>query len=65
MTHQWQDEALGAPVPWSSLAQAEGFTGAMPTGPLRRLLPTYMMHPMDHTSTSKLCPFLLSTSGAM
>lgn len=34
-----------------------------PVGP--ESAPTYMMHPMDHTSTSKLCPFLLSTSGAM
>lgn len=26
---------------------------------------THMMQPMDHISTSKLCPFLPSTSGAM
>ena len=29
------------------------------------LLVTYRIHPNDQTSTSKLCPFLLSTSGAM
>ena len=47
-------------------AEEAGATAtARPHGHASSVLTTHMMQPMDQMSTSKLCPFLPSTSGAM
>lgn len=47
-----------------TLQRPTGRGAQRPHSPAGDIL-THMMQPMDHISTSKLCPFLPSTSGAM